>query len=648
MDSASAVRKIFRAFRLYTSYIRQAYRASPKLTVTTGCAVLAGSIIPLGNVAVIGIVVGKMPAAVRGGPDSGATHSALLWTVVAGLLLAFQFVVGGLLTATTTTLGNRVDLTQQRRLMTAVMRPVGIAHLERRDIASLVAVGGETFRAWLKPGRVAGAFCALVTARVGQIGGCVLLGFFNPALAVALLAASLWAEYEIQKVSKRETGHHLGKNQLARRQDYFYELATTPAAAKEVRVFGLSGFLRDRFNDSWNRSAVFLFKRRQTRSLLATGALAVVVLGGLGWLTGRALGHDVGIGRASAYAQAMIMAASMVGATSLARTQSALAMETFARFEDAVAALDRAAEADPTGTTGSGTTGSGTATAVGTAGGSPGTPDSGPAAPGAPTGTGPLPQRLIRFEDVGFRYAHDSPTVLDGLDLDIPAGRSLAIVGANGAGKTTLVKLLCRLYEPTSGRITVDGEALPGIDPGSWQHAIAPVFQDYLRFELPAATNIGLGSPDHQDDLEGIRTAAAEAGIAERISTLPAGWDTVLSAEHRNGSDLSGGEWQRVALARALFAVRHGARVLVLDEPAANLDARAEAELYKQFLTMTEGLTTIVISHRFSTVRQASSIIVLSGGRVTEQGDHDELVALGGDYARMFQLQAARFGEVSA
>jgi ATP-binding cassette, subfamily B, bacterial len=617
MDSASAAPKTTRAIRLYTSYIRQAYRASPKLTVATGCAVLAGSIIPLGNVAVIGVVVGKIPAAVHGGPDSGATRSALLWTVVAGLLLAFQFVVGGLLTTTTTALGNRVDLAQQRRLMTAVMRPAGIAHLERRDIASLVAVGGETFRAWLKPGRVAGGFCALVTARVGQVGGCVLLGTFNPVLAVALLAASLWAEYEIQKVSKRETAHHLGKNQLARRQDYFYDLGTTPAAAKEVRVFGLAGFLRDRFADSWDQSAAFLFKRRQTRSLLATAALAVVVLGGLGWLTGRALNHDVGIGWASAYAQALIMASAMVGATSLARTQSSLAMETFARFEDAVAALDEA---------------SGTAVAA--------VRVPGQAAAG--------PRRLIRFEKVGFRYSPESPTVLDSLDLDIPAGRSLAIVGANGAGKTTLVKLLCRLYEPTAGRITVDGDALPGMDAGAWQRGIAPVFQDYLRFEMAARTNIGLGSPAHQDDLEGIRAAAAEAGIAERIEALPAGWDTVLSAEHRGGSDLSGGEWQRVALARALFAVRHGARILVLDEPAANLDARAEAELYKQFLTMTEGLTTIVISHRFSTVRQASSIIVLSEGRVAEQGSHDELLALDGDYARMFRLQAARFGGVSA
>ncbi|MFF0018047.1 ABC transporter ATP-binding protein [Streptomyces sp. NPDC005374] len=624
MDSATVAPRRSRIFRLYASYCRQAYDTGPLLTVMTGCTALAGSIIPLGNVAVIGIVVGKIPAAARGGPDSAATHSALVWTVVAGLLLAFQFVIGGLQTTVTTALGNRVDLAQQRRLMAAVMRPVGIAHLERRDVASLVAVGGETFRAWLKPGRAVGGVCALFTARVGQIGGCVLLATFNPMMAVVLLGASLWAEYEIQKVAKRETAHHLGTNQLARRQDYFYDLAATPAGAKEVRVFGLSGFLRDRFADSWLQSAKFLFKRRQTRSLLATLTLAAVTLGGLGWLTGRALDSSVGIGWASAYAQAIIMTASMVGATSLARTQSALALETFARFEAAVSVLDQAAAADPVAQA---------------------TVERGQLAAASPQGA---PRSRIRFENVDFRYSDDSPKVLERLDLTIPAGQSLAIVGANGAGKTTLVKLLCRLYEPTAGRIRVDGTPLPDIDPVSWQRSVAAVFQDYLRFELSARDNIGLGHPAAQDDLDGIRSAAAEAGIADRIEQLAKGWDTVLSSQHKDGSDLSGGEWQRVALARALFSVRHGARFLILDEPAANLDARAEAELYKQFLTLTKGLTTIVISHRFSTVRQASSIIVLSDGRVAEQGTHDELVAQGSAYAEMFQLQAARFGEVSA
>jgi ATP-binding cassette subfamily B protein len=249
----------------------------------------------------------------------------------------------------------------------------------------------------------------------------------------------------------------------------------------------------------------------------------------------------------------------------------------------------------------------------------------------------------IRFEEVSFRYPGGDHDVLRGLDLVVPAGRSLAIVGANGAGKTTLVKLLCALYGPTTGAIRIDGTDLSQREPESWRRRIAVAFQDSVHYEMPARTNVGFGSVADANDLDGVRDAAGAAGAAEAIEALPLGWDTILSSNYRDGADLSGGEWQKVGLARALFAVRHGACVLILDEPAAHLDARAEAQLYERFLAITSGVTTIVISHRFSTVRQASSIAVLKGGRVTEQGTHDELMQLGGEYAEMFRLQAARF-----
>jgi ATP-binding cassette subfamily B protein len=255
-----------------------------------------------------------------------------------------------------------------------------------------------------------------------------------------------------------------------------------------------------------------------------------------------------------------------------------------------------------------------------------------------------VPSDEIRFEGVAFSYPGGTTKVLDELDLVIPAGRSLAIVGVNGAGKSTLIKLLCRSYEPTAGRITVDGIDLASLDAVEWRHRLAPVFQDSTRFELPAYANVGFGRVDAAEDREGIEAAAVDAGIAGPVEALPLGWDTPLSTAYAGGADLSGGEWQKVGLARALFAVRHGASVLILDEPAAHLDARAEAELYERFLALTEGLTTIVISHRFSTVRRADSIVVLDGGRVVEQGAHDALMAQGGAYAEMFTLQAARFG----
>jgi ATP-binding cassette, subfamily B, bacterial len=257
------------------------------------------------------------------------------------------------------------------------------------------------------------------------------------------------------------------------------------------------------------------------------------------------------------------------------------------------------------------------------------------------------PDREIRFEQVRFRYPGADRDVFDGLDLVIPAGSSTALVGINGAGKTTLVKLLARLHDPTGGRIRVDGVDLARLHPAGWQRQVAVVFQDFTHYPLSARENVGLGAPEHVADADGLDAMAARAGASGTLASLPAGWDTVLSRSYAGGVDLSGGQWQRIALARALFAVRHGARVLVLDEPTAWLDARGEADFFDRFLEITAGTTTLIISHRFSTVRRADRICVLEGGRVLEQGDHDSLLAAGNRYAELFTLQAARFDEAA-
>jgi ABC-type multidrug transport system fused ATPase/permease subunit len=267
--------------------------------------------------------------------------------------------------------------------------------------------------------------------------------------------------------------------------------------------------------------------------------------------------------------------------------------------------------------------------------------------PGTRVATG-HPAHEIRFRDLSFSYSAPSETkpspaeskptapVLDHFDLTIPAGTSLAIVGQNGAGKTTLAKLLCRLYDPQSGAIEVDGVDLRQFDLPSWRSRVAAVFQDYLRLELPLRDNVApAGAPD------AVINAALEAAGASHLASL----ETVLSRGYTNGTDLSGGQWQRVALARALCAVHLGAGVVILDEPTAQLDVRGEAEIFDRLLKATRRCTTILISHRFSTVRHADRICVLEHGRVVELGTHDELMARNGRYRTMFDLQAERFVE---
>jgi ABC-type multidrug transport system fused ATPase/permease subunit len=243
------------------------------------------------------------------------------------------------------------------------------------------------------------------------------------------------------------------------------------------------------------------------------------------------------------------------------------------------------------------------------------------------------PVRQLRFKNVTFSYPGGAP-ILEGFDLIIPAGSSLAIVGQNGAGKTTLAKLLCRLYDPQSGSIEADGVDLRDIDIVSWRSRLTAVFQDFVKFELPLRDNV---APNGASDAE-IQRALEKAG-ASHLASL----DTVLARGYRGGTDLSGGQWQRVALARALCAVEKGAGVVLLDEPTAQLDVRGEAEIFERILTATREATTILISHRFSTVRHADRICVLERGKVIELGTHDELMAKNGRYKTMFDLQAQRF-----
>ena len=500
----------------------------------------------------------------------------------------------------------------QRRLAGAVCAPAGVEHLEDSAVLDqLSAASGE-----LSTSRPADAPMALASALGDRLSGflaCVVLATFRWYLGVAFFVGWSLLRPPLRRLLAERALLVRRATPELRHSWYYLGCAYRPAFAKEIRVFGLGRWVLGRHRDKWLAGMEPPWRemrRFRNRALLFGLGVAAMYLAGAGAVALAAWHQDIALGTVAVMLP-MLPATMQVGGVSYADVSLEQMLAAVPDLDELVARLR----------------------------------DPGTASGGAPADG--RPDRGIRFESVAYRYP-GGPPVYEGLDLELTAGRSLALVGANGAGKTTLVTLLARLREPTGGRITVDGIDLRDLDARSWQRQVAVVNQDFGRYPLTARENIafrdltadGLSSDFDQGALE---RAAAQAGALEFIRALPRGWDTICAPGYRDGTDLSGGQWQRIALARALYAAAKGARVLVLDEPTAQLDIRAEAAFYDRFLDLTAGLTTVVISHRFATVRRAERIAVLDQGRITELGSHDELLAAGGSYAEMFTMQAARF-----
>jgi ATP-binding cassette subfamily B protein len=249
-------------------------------------------------------------------------------------------------------------------------------------------------------------------------------------------------------------------------------------------------------------------------------------------------------------------------------------------------------------------------------------------------------QEGFEFRNVCFRYPGSGRLVLNNLNFRIEPGQRVALVGANGQGKTTFVKLMSRLYDPSEGRILLDGIDLRDYDTDSLHREIGIIFQDFVRYDMTARANIGAGRLEHLHDDNRLRAASEKSRAGQILQRLPNGFDQMLGRRFEGGVDLSGGEWQKIALARAWL---RDAQVLILDEPTAALDAVAEYEVFRRFSELSEGRMAILISHRFSTVRMADRIVVLEDGSISEQGSHQQLVSSGGRYAEMFELQAANY-----
>ncbi|MEA2524634.1 MAG: ATP-binding cassette, subfamily bacterial, partial [Thermomicrobiales bacterium] len=249
-------------------------------------------------------------------------------------------------------------------------------------------------------------------------------------------------------------------------------------------------------------------------------------------------------------------------------------------------------------------------------------------------------QRGIEFRNVTYRYPDKETPAVDNVSFTIVPGETIALVGRNGAGKTTIVKLLGRLYDPESGQILIDGHDIRDYDPRELRREFGMMFQDYAAYQLSARENVGVGNVERVGDLAAIARAAERGGADDVIAGLPKGYETTLGKWFEGGHQLSGGEWQKVALSRAFM---RDAQILILDEPTAALDAQAEHDLFSRIKSLAEGKIALFISHRFSTTRMADRILVLDQGRLIEQGTHQELMALGGQYSHLFELQAASY-----
>ena len=566
-------------------------KAGYGLTIAWWIALLLRGVLPVAFAIATGVLVGAVQ---RGSELAGAL------ALVCGLFILLQ-VLAPIHHVISTNLGDRTAGWLYDRLTEACARPPGIGHLENTKLTTDLTVARDFDRGMTGPPlSISMDFIAdgLVMSISGLASAALLFAFawWAPLLLGGAWLATHWLLRESGVWRDRNTEEVRAAQRDA---EYAFELAVEPAPAKELRLFGLARWTIERFVQRRTRLHALQYEATRLRERPMVWSLALVL--GANVVVFWSLASAVASGTLSLGA-GIVFAQSAIGASAIAFGGLNWALDGASAPVAAVLRLQPAMAAG-------GALSSGTRQASG------------------------MPAREVRFRDLTFAYPGGS-VVLDHFDLTIPAGSSLAIVGQNGAGKTTLAKLLCRLYDPQSGGIEIDGVDLRELDIESWRARVTAVFQDFIRFELTLRDNVApAGAPDD------VVRAALESAGAGSLASL----DTVLARGYDGGTDLSGGQWQRIALARALCAVRLGAGLVLLDEPTAQLDVRGEAEIFERILLETRKCTTILISHRFSTVRHADRICVLEHGRVIELGTHEELMAQDGRYRTMFSLQAKRF-----
>jgi ATP-binding cassette subfamily B protein len=543
----------------------------------------------------------------------GARHIDVRYVIVLAILGtaagAAAVIIGSLATITAAAVQRRMILHVTSEMYTAVNQFHGLTRFETPQFQdSMRLADGAGLSA-----ATAVTSTLLTTARsIVSVAGYVYVLFIVwPPMAALLLVIAIPSFLAQVRLAKRAALANRRTMPSVRKSMVIRSMLTEPRAAKEIRLFGLGDLFRDRMIadlDEVNTREYLVTRKIGLSQAQLTAVAGLAVACGAAIVADRAGGRRVGIGDFVLFLAAVATIESVISSLAYQLPWLGSALILYQRYLDLLASPDDIADG---------------ASAV------------------------PALRESIELQDVWFRYQESSEWVLRGVSLIIRAGSSTGLVGLNGAGKTTLVKLLCRFYDPARGRILWDGTDIRDFDVADLRKRITATFQDFVSYDLSAAECIGIGDVQHLGHLEMIRAAARNAEIDEVLTSLPRGYETLLSRVFAGpgGDDdcvlLSGGENQRVALARAMMSP--DADLIILDEPSSGLDAEAESRIHRTLREKYGQRTSLLISHRLSTLRESAAIVVLSGGTITERGTHAELMALGGAYARLFDLQAAGY-----